>query len=52
MTARPQPAEKPDGRKGPRRTVDYSVSGAGIAAEPPITVQDDELLQRLKGGAR
>src|SRR5207302_186858 len=35
-----------------RKTVDYSASGLPVSVEPPITVQHDALLKRLKEGNR
>ena len=42
----------PEGEKRVRKTIDYSYGGDPIAAEPPISVQDDELLQRLREGLK
>lgn len=35
-----------------RKTVDYSASGEALAAEAPLSVDDDPLLQLLKEGRR
>lgn len=47
-----KPRTKPPAPKKPRETIDYSAKGGAIAAEPPITVNEDELLQRLREGQR
>ena len=38
--------------KLPRRPIDYSAHGDPCRAEPPISVGQDPLLLRLKGGQR
>jgi len=39
-------------RFGGRKTVNYSAAGAPLPSDPPITVEDDPLLELLKKGAR
>lgn len=46
------PPSGPGRPKVPRKPINYSAHGDACAAEPPIAVGQDPLLQRLKEGAR
>jgi len=64
MSGKPRPPERPVKNLSirirrpprrvllPRKTVDYSAGGEPVRAEPPISVQSDPLLERLKAGQR